>query len=569
MLPTRHRRGPYALAQPSMVPGVVRTVVLAAILIVALFFVGRWILSLFSGSALARTPVVLIAEGRGPVNVSLEGGAVQRADDTLKLYDGDRVATGNGGHALLLFFDGSRVRLDGTSDLTIGRSERGSETSTIALTLTRGSVYLQTPTTAAFSGTVLRTIDTPGFSLAIPSRTEAVVSETGLMVFSADGPGIGVTVENRRDGVTIGEGQQWQISSDISASADLYALRSPLPSDASQKTFVVESRAQKQTLAPATQAGGTVSAELLTVTEPANNVLVKSTTIRVAGRTGKGVISVRINGYPAVINPADHSFQQELTLQDGPQTDIHVEALDESQIVLADARLTVRRSLTLPDAPVIVSPAAGGQTYRTQAEQIEIRGTAKPDVTGIIVNGYRLQLFKPGTGTWTYLAGTLLKNFAPGKNVFNVVAIDAAGNQSPPATITILLEDGPAGLVATEGAASTGTAASAASSAINPATLPQNEPIAPGTLTVTGPTAGTSHTATGSEIVIVGTTSEKTASIWVNDYKLQLYKAGKTTWNYIASTAFANMKKGKNTYVITARNAEEKILDRVEYIVNY
>ncbi len=69
--------------------------------------------------------------------------------------------------------------------------------------------------------------------------------------------------------------------------------------------------------------------------------------------------------------------------------------------------------------------------------------------------------------------------------------------------------------------------------------------------------------------MIVGATSSQTASIWVNDYRLQLYKAGKTTWNYIASVAFANMKKGRNVYVITARDAEEKILDRVEYIVNY
>jgi len=568
MLPTRHRRGPYALAQPSVLPGVVRTIILVVILAVALFFTGRWILSLFgSGSALARTPVVLIAEGRGPVNVSLEGGAVQRAEDSLKLYDGDRVTTGNGGHALLLFFDGSRVRLDAGSDVTIDRSERGSETSTVALTLTRGSVFVQTPTPAVFSGTVLRTIRTTGFSLALPTRSEAVVNETGLLVFSANGLGIGVSIEGRSDSVTIGEGQQWQLPAQVAPSADLYSFRSPLPADAAQKQFVIDSRAQKQALPTSTETGSGPATELLAVTEPENNVLVKGTTVRVAGLAGKGVMTVRINGYIAAVNPLDHSFQQELTLQDAATTDIHVEALDDKQVVLTDARLTVRRDVTLPDAPVIVSPAQSGQTYRTQALQLEISGTAKPDVAGIIVNDYRLQLFKQGSVTWSYLASTQLKNLVAGKNVFTVVAIDAAGNRSPAATLTILLEDGPTGVVATEGG--TTSAAGAASSAVNPATLPDNAPLSPGSLSVTGPTAGTLHTATGSEIVIVGATSSQTASIWVNDYRLQLYKAGKTTWNYIASVAFANMKKGRNVYVITARDAEEKILDRVEYIVNY
>ena len=567
MLPTRHRRGPYALAQPSVVPGMLRTAVLVLILVVALFFIGRWILRLFgAGSASARTPVLLIAEGRGPVNVSLEGGAVQRVDDSLKLYDGDRVSTGNAGHAQLLFFDGTRLRLDEQSDVTLDTSEKGTEESTIDVTLTRGSAYVQTPTVAGFSGSITRTMHMPKMTLAFPTRSEAIASPSHLAVFAADGLGVSVTVEGVSQTAVIGEGQQWNLPANVARDADLYAFRTPLASDAAEQAFVTESRAQKQTIVPAGQTGSLAAGDLLTVTAPKNNALVPGATVVVSGHVGKGVASVRINGYIATIDPLQNSFSQELTLRDNAQTDIHTEALDEKQVVLTDSHLTVRRDVTLPESPVITSPAKNGETYRTQLTQIEISGTAKADVAGIIVNDYRLQLYKPAAAKWTYLAGTLLKNFVPGKNVFKVVAIDAAGNQSPPAELTILLEDGPAGVVTTAGTSST---AGAASSSMNPATLPNNPPLAAGTLLVSGPTAGTEHTATGSEIVIVGTTSPQTASVWVNDYRLQLYKAGKTTWNYIASVAFANMKKGRNVYVITVRDSEDKILDRVEYIVNY
>ena len=57
--------------------------------------------------------------------------------------------------------------------------------------------------------------------------------------------------------------------------------------------------------------------------------------------------------------------------------------------------------------------------------------------------------------------------------------------------------------------------------------------------------------------------------MWVNDYQLQLYVAGKTFWNYIANTEYGNLKRGKNIYVIVTRNAKNEILDRVEYTVTY
>jgi hypothetical protein len=148
-----------------------------------------------------------------------------------------------------------------------------------------------------------------------------------------------------------------------------------------------------------------------------------------------------------------------------------------------------------------------------------------------------------------------------GTNVYQIYALDASGNKSQAATITIIQGgEGPEGVV-------TSAASSGAATSTGP--LPNNAPLMPGSLSVTAPTAGTAHAETGTGFLIEGITSAKTATISVNDYTLQLYKAGKTTWNYIADVSLNNLKPGKNTYSIVARNEKNEILDKLEYVVDY
>ncbi len=83
------------------------------------------------------------------------------------------------------------------------------------------------------------------------------------------------------------------------------------------------------------------------------------------------------------------------------------------------------------------------------------------------------------------------------------------------------------------------------------------------------PAAGTQYTATGSEVVIEGTTIAETDSVWVNGYKLQLYRPGVTTWNYIARESMGNLKRGTNTYRIVTRDKQNVILDVLVYTITY
>lgn len=545
------------MSAPASSPPVFRNLLLLLIVGGALYFLGRWAIdALGIGGNGNNRPATLTTEN-GTVNISLQGGLMQRAEQTMKLYSGEKVSTGRDSHASILFFDGSRARMDEQTDILIEESAQSEDQAEISLELSRGSVWMEVPSSRVASGTIMRVIKTPAFTLSLPPAAQALIGESSIAVFEAEG--IGIAVETTAGTVMIGEGQQWSAPANIEDAGDLYAFRTILDTS-DLPTFVEESRNA------AVSAGGTSSAvsttdtgDMLTVTLPPNDAVISAGTVRVEGKIGGDVRRVRINSYQATVDRARGTFMQELSWTDDTSMEITVEALDEKGLVLERVRRTVRRGVARLDAPAITEPAKTGEAFRTTSQELLIRGSAPKGTQGIMVNDYQLQLYKPGDPTWTYLASTELKNLNQGTNVYSVVAIDSAGKKSSPAQITIILESGSSG-----GGSSV---VSGTGSVTSP--LPNNAPLTPGILSVTAPTAGTAHTETGTGFLLEGRTGSTTHSMWVNDYQLQLYIPGKTTWNYIAQTSFQNLKPGANVYRIVARNEQKEILDVLEYTVSY
>lgn len=556
------------MAAPSVVPSIIRSLILLGLVVLLLYFVGKWVLWLFGGgNETLRSSVLLQVEERSTVNVSLEGGLMQRAEDSLKLYPGDRVATGGNGHAMLSFFDGSNMRMDVQSDLTIDESTKGSAESEMEITLAKGALWVRTPDVETFSGSIVRSIALPRYTVTLPSDTEVIIEENGVLVFSADGQGVTLALEGDDATYYIGEGQQMRLpSGDVVG--DPLRYRSAIEPLAVQRSFIEESRGMQVVT---TNSGGTLipsEDDILTVSSPADKQSVTANTVRVEGSVNIRVERVRVNGYDATINREQGSFSQELSLKENQDTRITIEALDARGIVLSQVVRTVHRGSEELPSPAITSPASAGATYRTQKTEFAITGTAPAGAAGIMVNEYKLQLFRAGDRTWSYLASTALSNMKAGANVYDVYTLDAAGNKSAPARITILLEAGAEGIVS-GGSATSAASATSQAAVIDETTLPNNAPLMAGTIRVTGPTAGTSHTATGSEFLLEGTTPGETASVWVNGYRLQLYKAGSTFWNYIAKAEYNTLKPGRNVYKIVARNQKNEILDTFEYTATY
>lgn len=567
-------------------PSPLRPAIGFLLLVAILFGLGKWVLGYFGvGNTIHRYGVTLTVEDNGNTNVSIEGGDMKRAENDQKLYPGDRVATGAGGSAMLRFFDGTVVRMDELTDVSIEESHTGKKQSKVALMHSEGTIWLATPEKKDFSGAILRTVSTPFLEASLPSRTESVITGRSIVVFAADGIGATLKLPESAVPVIVGEGQKFTLPPNIAEGEDLYAYRSPLDPFALASQFVEESRALRSggpvAAPPSVEPPGQSSApageeeEALTVLSPENGITVVTATVPVRGTVGRNVTRVRVNGYNAPIDAKTRAFSQELALPDEDEVEIVLLALDDNETVLGENRRLVKRDRKPAETPAIVSPATNGQTYRTSSERFLIEGTAPQGTLGIIVNDYRLQLYQPGNAKWSYLASTAIDNLHPGRNVYNVVAINRGGYKSEPAVLTIILGEGPEGVV-DEGPADVPSSSSAgarepapSSEPAPPAELPDNAPLKPGSLKVTGPTPGLQHSATGSSFLIEGTTAPETDSLWVNDYRLRLYEPGKVTWNYIADAELGTLQRGRNVYTVITRDDRGRVLDELQYVVDY
>lgn len=566
MLPRyRHRRGPYALAEPSPVGGIVRRLVTLAIIVAALFYAGKWTLSALGiGNSLERKSVQLDVENGSNVTVSLEGGLMQRPDGSLKLWPDDRVVSNAGGNATLSFFDGTVARIDEQSDVTIDASSRGTKESNVAATLSHGALWVRTPSVQDYSGAVVRRFSTENFTATLPSDAEVVLGARTVLVFSADGDGVVIDAAGT-DSITIGEGQQLTVPEDAAFDGDLRRYRSAMDPLAVRRAFIEESRAMGPSSETPSADGqsASVDLDLITVASPEDGQTVSGSTVRVQGAVGARVERVRVNGYPATINRAQGTYAQELALPTTDTFTIRVEALDRTGVIVEQQERTVRLAAApSAGAPSIASPGKNGETVRTASQEVEIRGTAPDGTVAIYVNDYKLQLFRAGDAQWSYLASLRLNNLKQGENVFNVIAEDASGGRSAPATLTIVVGE--------EGETTPAAAASSsAAPAVSETSLPQNDPLRPNTLAVTSPVAGTSASMTGTGFLLEGTTIKETATVWVNGYQLKLFEPGKTFWNYWALPKYGTLKQGTNVYTIVSRGANGKILDRMTYTVEY
>ena len=554
----RHRRGTYQLARESRVPRALKAALVYGLFLLILYWLGSWLLgALGFGNVTDRPPSTIYAE-KGIVSVSLQGEGQQAAENGMTVFMGDTLSTGPAAAAALKLFDASWLRLDEHTDVQITHATLGKKQSELTLDLKKGRVWVSVPDAATFSGAILRQIITPAATFTLPAGTEAVLSPVELLVYAGDGNGVTVSAKGH-DEFSVGEGQKWVLPQSGTVPENALSIRGALATRDLELPFLIQSR-QRLGLALPGNDSGTVT-ETLTVSFPPADHTLTSPTMMVKGSVNTAVKKVTINGHDAPVDATARTFAQEVSPPAGEKTfNLEIKALDAGGNTVGAVNRTVAVTQTAENItpPVITSPVAVNGSYTTEAEELVLRGTAPDGTQGIMVNEYRLQLFSPDRSTWSYLASQRLGNLKPDENIYNVYALDSMGKKSAPATLTVWI--GPPG---------TGMQSSQSPVTPPPSSLPNNAPTAPGTLSITGPTAGTSHTETGTGFLLEGRTAGSTATMWVNDYRLQLYLAGKTTWNYIASAEFLNLKPGKNVYVIVARNSEGKILDRMEYAVEY
>lgn len=533
------------------------------------------VMRFFDQSIGRRTATILDLRTQDGVQVALQEGDWQAGESGLKLYAGDAIATRSAGDAVLRFFDGTRIRLDQNTDVEIIRADKQIDgTSNLSVSVRSGRIWINTPAVNVFTGSIIRTVATTNYSANFPGASSALVAGQILNVLRASGVGAEVTV--KVDGsptLVVGEGQYFSMEGNAKSAmeqgADPYDYRDPVTSQLLKDDFLTSSfiiMSTPDAPAPSTGSGVTMpdtpDGSPLTVTSPENRSEINAKTVTVAGRVGGRITQLLINGKTVAIKP-DLSFSADLSLGKEPTFTISIEAQDAQGITISRVERTVTNVYkVVVEPPRIKSPAGSGETITVSNPVVEVTGEAPPGTAAIWVNEYRLQLFKLGDKTWSYLANAQYGNLVVGENRFNVVAVDSEGNRSVQRSITVIYE--PVG----ETPVSSGSTVSSATTSSEPP-IKQNPPLQPGTLNIEQPSAGTSAETSEAELSIVGRTSADTYSISVNGYTLSLYQPGSLSWKYIASVELTTMKRGRNVYRIVSRNQKGEILDVLEYVITF
>jgi len=177
--------------------------------------------------------------------------------------------------------------------------------------------------------------------------------------------------------------------------------------------------------------------------------------------------------------------------------------------------------------PVITQPNTASAS--TDQNKMTISGTVGPGTTKIVVHetiggatdDYTLGKFKGGSTSFSYNVSEALGNFKAGTNDYSFYAVDANGNRSDAAEVSITYNKTPTTV--------TGTLTAPQVTSYNGATGSAASTVKTGVVNVQGSVAGA-------------------ASVVVNGYKLSKFQPGDTTWTYYANEGGGNLNPGLNTY---------------------
>lgn len=172
---------------------------------------------------------------------------------------------------------------------------------------------------------------------------------------------------------------------------------------------------------------------------PGVDFFTTATEILLEGTVDADAVDLRVNGGSEGVNftPGDTTWSVTVPIADGPNT-FAVDAADEFGNRSGASVITITRDLLPPGAPVITTDGGNGPgaDFLTNDPFHGIAGATDADTAQILVNGSGDGVvYNAGQTTWSY-SGEL----AEGANAIEVTAVDDAGNESEPNSITVTLD---------------------------------------------------------------------------------------------------------------------------------
>jgi hypothetical protein len=435
---------------------------------------------------------------------------------SINLYEGEKVKTLSDGRVTLSFFDKSVVRIDKSSELNLDKLVSDPIANQIVLDFTEGQLW------ANVDKERLNTTD-----FAIQTNLLNIKSHAGVLAFEAPGTlfvlsgSAEVEVLDGKDvlkTVRVGVGQQLLV--DEKAVTELSEGLNPEILFALDDSFKTSNwyrwNKQKDNLTP-----GEEPEEAIGMEEDSEEILEESD------------------------NTEEEALEEDETTED-------TEEVTETEDEVADEEPVDENDTTPPTQPSIEEPGSNGDSVTLDDIEQKITGSVSEDTYLVIINDYRLSQYKPGSGEFSYNAKVDFDNLEVGENEYTVIAEDKAGNQSEPATITLIL---PQDVYDTAMEAKEEDADTAQTDS-QPA-----EATSTGGVTITAPNNGENLSTSETAFEIKGEVPEGTAKVLVNDYQLQGFAEGDSEFLYRASSTLGTLEIGElNTYTAKAYDEDDVLL---------
>lgn len=429
-----------------------------------------------SGTTVQNTPApvaqFLLTSGRA--RITLSGGiqtTVEPSQAPTQLNVGESVEVLGDARIDVFFQNGSSVKLDTNSAIKILAAEGVQNATATSAELLKGNAWVKTTGTSGAKLTLrgrLSEVMVNDGSMTSVSRNGFSDTYRGIqgsgLVRAFDTNGGGVLTE-----ATLALGQQMTITDAVIAD-----LRSGKPVQLAQLIDADFRSSGWYVANMGNDAGGTVGngnsnansplasavpvgegGPTVTIVTPREGASLSTPTVTISGTVSPDATKVVVNDYallkyvPGSSNWSYLASPGNGNLLKGENT-FTVYALDKDgkrgETVTLSITYTGSGALPTDAAGTLKAPTISGQkTFTTGETKYLITGTVPAAAAKVVVNGFVLQKYVPGSGTWSYTASIDFGTMKPGVNVYTVYYVDKAGNKSAAATMQITYKKGATG----------------------------------------------------------------------------------------------------------------------------
>ena len=447
---------------------VIVVVIAAAWLVYALWPTGKAVQN-------TPTPVAQFMLTSGQARITLPGGIATTVDPSqtaTQLNVGESVEAVGGTRLDVFFQNGSSIKLDGNSAIKILSADTTPSTTGAVVELVKGNAWTKTTGTSGAKITVRGRISeakvNDGSMTAISrngfSDTYRGIQGSGLVrVF--DGVGGAVLTE-----AALALGQQMTITDAVAA--DLRASKPVQLAQLIDTAFrtsewytanmgtdgAIEGSINGNTNVNSATAATAQPGEggpTVTFVSPQQGATLSAPSITISGTVDSSATKVIVNDY-ALLKYVPGTRNWTYLASPGNGNLLKGENVYTAYAVDKDGKRgdTVTLSFTYTGIGATATDAAGAlkaptisgsKSFTTGEAKYVITGTVPATAAKVVVNGFVLQKYVAGSGTWSYTASLDFGTMKPGVNVYTVYYVDKAGKKSAAATLQITYKKGATG----------------------------------------------------------------------------------------------------------------------------